>query len=74
MEGTLAKLLIKYNQSFKYTLNLNEKTTNKTVLEMQGKNQLLNIIEQQTTSAMVRLIQSNHIFHNGKKGAEEHQA
>ena len=52
-------------------LNLNEKTSNKTLLIMQGKNQLLNIIEQQTASTIVRLLQSNHIFHKDKVGTIE---
>ena len=55
-------------------LNLNEKTSNKTLLIMQGKNQLLNIIEQQTASTIVRLLQSNHKFHKDKVGTIEPQA
>ena len=47
-------------------MNLNNKTKNETLLDMQGKNRLLNVVEQQTASVMVRLLESNNKFHKGK--------
>ena len=41
---------------------------------MQGKNQLLNIIEQQSCSAVMRLLMSNKHFHEDKEGTEESNA
>ena len=34
----------------------------------------MNIIEQQTTSMIVRLLQSNFLFHNGKNDIYEEKA
>ena len=45
MEITVGKLITVYNRLFKNMLNLNDKTNNKTLLIMQGKNQFMNIVE-----------------------------
>ena len=74
MRNTLGKLLIIYNKLYKSALNLNEKTKNTTVLNMQGKNQLLNICEPQTLSVIARLLISNKHFHEDKPDTQEPEA
>ena len=58
--------MVVYNGLYKNALNLDTKTNNATLFEMQGKNQLLNVVDQQTASVVTRLLQSNHKFHKGK--------
>ena len=54
-------------------LNLNNKIKTETLLNMQDKNQLLNIIEQQTVGIGFRLLASNQRFHLNKPGTEEEE-
>ena len=46
MRELTAKLIVVYNGLYKNAMNLDSKTNNKILLGMQGKNRLLNIIEQ----------------------------
>ena len=45
MQYTIGKLVTVYNKLYKNALNLNVKMENQVLLNMQGKNQFLNIVE-----------------------------
>ena len=66
MQLTVGKLITVYNKLYKNALNLNVKMENQLLLNMQGKNQFLNVVEHQTISAIMRLLMSNQRFHEGK--------
>ena len=68
MTETVGKLVATYNKLYKNMMNINNKTDNNTLLKMQGKNQLLNIVEFQSISTIMRLLISNKHFHQGKVG------
>ena len=71
METHVVKLLTVYNRLYKNMLNINTKLDNKTLAIMQGKNQLMNVVEYHSISAIMRLLMSNQRFHEGKEGTEE---
>ena len=59
MQLTVGKLITVYNKLYKNALNLNAKMENQALFTMQGKNQLLNVVEHQTISTVMRLLISN---------------
>ena len=74
MEYIVGKLITVYNKLYKNAMNLNIKMENQLLLNMQGKNQFLNIVEHQSISTIMRLLMSNQHFHEGKKGTYEEGA
>ena len=59
MQHTVGKLITVYNKLYKNAINLNAKMENQELLNMQGKNQFLNVVEHQSISAVMRLLMSN---------------
>ena len=55
----VGKLLMAYNRLYKNMLNINAKLDNKTLATMQGKNQLMNVVEYHSISTIMRLLMSN---------------
>ena len=59
MEMLVGKLIMAYNRFYKNMLNINTKVDNKTLATIQGKNQLMNVVEYHSISTIMRLLMSN---------------
>ena len=63
----MGKLLMVYNRLYKNMLNINTKLDNKTLAIMQGKNQLMNVVEYHSISTIMRLLCPINTSTKGKK-------